>query len=124
MLALGNFRFGLRSASPDKLSKQSNWEWAQQERVSKTDAIEYTGKRADTLKIPGVIYPGQVGNADSLKLLTEMADEGVPYLLVDVAGWVRGMWSITGLQETRSYLNEVGAPLKIEFDLELKRYVD
>ena len=126
MMALGGFPFGTfwgaGMVAPDTMTRSQSWDWPAQERMGRMSTLQYTGKAPDTLKIPGFIYPGQVGYALSLDLLRAMANEGKPKLLVDIEGWVRGKWVITNLTETRTHLTMTGAPLKIEFDLELKRY--
>lgn len=126
MMALGDFVFGIigGQVAPDQMDRSQAWSWPEQERVGKMGVLQYTGKDPDDLKIPGVIYPGQVGKYRSLDVLRVMADAGIPYLLVDIEGWVRGKWVITALSEKRSHLILNGAPLKIEFDLGLKRYAE
>lgn len=123
MMALGDFVFGIVGmVSPNELSRKKGWDWSEQEVVGKMSVLQFTGKDPDTLQIPGVIYPGQVGMYNSLDVLTEMADAEQPYLLVDIEGWVRGKWVIKSLNEKRSFLTYTSAPLKIEFDMGLKKY--
>ena len=122
MLALGDFRFSLATAAFEEISRSTGWEWAEQNRIGITPVLQYTGKNAESITLPGRIYPHFAGGLDQVTKMREMADKGEPLLLVAGTGTVLGEWVITSLEETGKTLWANGVPRLIEFKLSLKRY--
>lgn len=59
-----------------------------------------------------------------MDLISEMANTGDAYVLVDGRGVVYGAYVIDELHETHSYFTILGVPQKIEFTLTITRVDD
>lgn len=121
MMTLGFFVFGLPTASYQSLQRQMNWNHAEQQRVGARPAYQYTGPGADTITLPGTLYPEITGGRVTLDLLRVMAEEGKAWPLIEGTGRVYGFWAITSISETSSVFFPDGSPQKIEFSLSLTR---
>ena len=85
-------------------------------------AQQFIGIGDDTITLAGVIYPHYRGGLGQLNDLRKQAETGEPLLLVDGLGFVWGQWVIVSIEETQSYLQSHGMPLKQTFQLQLKYY--
>jgi phage protein U len=124
MMVLGDFQFSLNSIVFQEWQRSTGWKWPAQERFGQLDALQFTGLENDTLQLPGVLYPNWKGDIGSLDDLRQMADAGVPYLLVDSMGFVQGRWVIEKLDEKQAAHDASGTPRKVEFSLALKKFDD
>ncbi|NML31773.1 phage tail protein [Paraburkholderia antibiotica] len=124
VLCLGRFVFSMSTALFHELQRKRNWKYAKNSRVGARDAGQFNGPGDDLITLTGVIAPGQVGSAESLDMLTDMADAGAGYVLVDMLGNVHGVFIISSLDETQTYHDVIGIAQKIEFTLTLERADD
>ncbi|MBB5447072.1 MULTISPECIES: phage tail protein [unclassified Paraburkholderia] len=124
VLCLGQFVFSISTALFHELQRKRNWKHAKNSRVGARDANQYNGPGDDSITIAGVIAPGQLGTAASLDMLTDMADTGAGYVLVDMLGNVHGVFTIGSLDETQTYHDVIGIAQKIDFTLTLDRVDD
>lgn len=124
MMVLGDFQFSLNTIVYQEWQRSTGWKWPSQERFGQLDALQYTGLGEEVLVLPGVLYPNWKGDIDSLDELRGMADDGVPYLLVDSMGYVLGRWVIEKLDEKQTLHDSSGTPRKVEFSLSLKKFDD
>lgn len=124
MMVLGDFQFSLNSIVFQEWQRTTGWKWPAQERFGQLDALQFTGLENDTLQLPGVLYPNWRGDIGSLDDLRQMADAGVPYLLVDSMGYVQGRWVLEKLDEKQAAHDASGTPRKVEFTLALKKFDD
>ena len=121
LMALGTFVFGIQTLAYESLTKETTWRHASQSRVRARGAKQFLGIGDTTIKLPGWIAPGQVGLQMSLSMLEGMANTGKAFTLVDGLGLFHGVYVITSLNETHSFLNRFGQARKIEFELGLER---
>jgi phage protein U len=124
LLALGNYRFAINTAAYQTLKRHQSYRWQSQERLLRRSAQQFVGTGDDTITLTGVIYPHYRGGLGQLNDLRRQAETGEPLLLVDGLGFVWGQWVITVIEETQSYLQSNGQPLKQTFQLQLKYYGD
>ena len=127
-MILGKFPFMLRTASYQRMQRQTQQRWSSHDRVGKPPALQYLGQGEDTITLPGVIIPELCGPLSTLSLsaLRKMANEGKPQMLITIdpaaaAGDIMGKWVILSVEENHSdFFGEL--PMKIEFSISLKRY--
>ncbi|MCA1199151.1 phage tail protein [Sphingomonas sp. R647] len=121
LLALGLFVFERETMLPDELTSRANWEHAAAERIGARPAYQFTGPGPEDVSIPGRLVP-ELGARDSaLKTLSEMADAGEDYPLVDGAGEVLGTYRITAIDKTRRHLMDNGQARMTDFAIQLVR---
>ena len=67
---------------------------------------------------------GHRGRGRLFDTLRDIADTGVPQVLIDGMGNVWGWYVLEKLTEKRTYMLDDGTPLEIDFSLTLKRVDD
>lgn len=123
MMMLGAFPFMLDTAAYQSLKRSSTYRWAQQDRIGRKPAQQYTGPGADQITLEGEIMPQWKGGFFQLDLMRAQARLGVPLLLLEGYGGVLlGDFVITQIDETKSDLMADGSPRVISFSLTLKEY--
>lgn len=122
MMALGGYRFGLPSAAYQQLQRTHTYRWAEQQRMGREPALQYTGPGNESLELEGVLYPHYKGGLDQLDAMRKEAGSGQPLLLVDGRGKLWGKYCILEIRETQTHFMEGGVPLKQQFSLRLSRY--
>jgi phage protein U len=122
LLNLGTFQFGLDTAVFEELQRSSAYTWAELPRIGVNPALQFTGVEAETITLPGKIYPHFRGGLGQVDAMRTQAALGKPLLLVDGLGSVKGFWCITRIDEGRKMLWGSGAPRLQEFTVELKYY--
>ncbi len=122
MMMLGPYRFSLDTSAYQSLTRTAAYLWPQQERIGAHPASEFAGLGPETMSLAGVIYPEFKGGLRQVDQMRLVAGLGVPMPMISGAGRVFGFWSITGVTEAHTVFAPGGAPLKIEFDMELQRY--
>lgn len=124
MLQLGSYQFGTTTAAYNELTRSSEWRWEEQERFGKRAALQFTGPGADTVTLPGLIYPEWRGGFTQVDQMRALADEGQPQSLVDGNGGSLGRWVIKRVDEGQTIFASGGMPRRVEFSLELLRFPD
>ena len=122
LMALGNYRFAARTGGMGGVDRATEWRWPSQEVIGAAPALQFVGPGEDKMTIKGTIFPhyrGGLGQVDSMRA---QAGLGQPLALIDGAGRFYGEWVVTSIGEEKSYLMADGAPRKIDFTVELKRY--
>lgn len=123
ILTLGTFTFSTSTAAYESLQRASAWEWAEQKRVGAYPVYQFTGAEAETLTLPGTIYPLHQGaGLGQLDKLRDLAAKGEPQTLADGQGRKLGRWVIVSINEEQSAFLPGGAPRKQTFTISLKRY--
>ena len=122
-MILGDFNFNLRTMTPNTLTRSTDYNWSDAEKVGDLPNLQNLGISRDQIEIEGVFYPkfNMVSNYRSLadiraSDLCRMANN-----LINDNGEILGKFVITSVKETQSYFDEKGRPQKIEFTLSLKR---
>lgn len=124
MLALGMFIFSLPTLAYQQLQRQTDWRHAANSRISAQPALQFLGRGADDITLPGVLLPELAGSMMSLDEIRAMANTGKAWALVEGTGRVYGLFVIESLSETRSVFFQDGTARRIEFSLTLKRVDD
>lgn len=122
MLALGDFRFSVDTATYDNLRRTTTYRWARQDRVGQVAAAQWVGPGEDKIALQGVVYPHYVESLEQIEAMRTEASKGNPLRLVDGQGMNHGFWTIDRIQETESHFLAGGAPRKQAFRLQLTYY--
>ncbi len=150
-MILGDFQFNLKSLSPNTLSRTTEFNWADAERIGDLPNLQHLGE--------GVFYPkinaktqynsieklaigtakNQIQNFVAKELgITDLFDSSnggykniddirksnlckIASNLISDNGEILGKFVITSIKETQSYFDKNGQPQKIEFTLVLKK---
>lgn len=121
-MILGTYIFSLNTAAFQELDRSTEYRWVAIDRHGQDAALQYTGPGADTIELPGVVYPSYRGGGGQIDKLRALASLAQPQSLIDGAGNVYGRWVITAIHEKKSEFAAFGQPLKQEFTISLRRY--
>ena len=121
-MALGPYRFALKTAAYNELSRQTAYRWPQVDVVERPVALQSVGQGAETLNLKGLIFPHVYGGERQVDAMRGIAGLGTPLPLIDGAGWIWGLYAITSISEARSVFFANGQARKQSFDLNLQRY--
>lgn len=125
LLALGQFVFDVDTLTYSEIQRSRSWSYASNSIAQGRDQHQFTGAGEDTVTIPFLIYQSHgFGNRQSIDDLSEMADSGSGYVLIDGSGYLYGVFSITTIDETKSYITNRGVPRKIDGTMKLIRVDD
>ena len=119
MMKLGDYTFSINTAAYRKAKRNSKYNWPEQARIGSNPVLQFSGTGADTMSLPGIIYPTFRGGLTQVDTMRALAGRAKPLLLVDGLGSVHGYWCITGIKEKTSDFLPAGIPQKIEFTLDL-----
>lgn len=122
MMALGEFRFALNTATYEKLTHAQAFRWPAQERVGVRPARQFVGQGDETLEFSGVVYPAFRGGLAQVEQMREQAARGQPLLLVDGLGKVWGLWVVLEIREDATVFLPNGVARKQSFQLRLSHY--
>ena len=99
-LVLGTLPFSVNTATYNKISKSYSSNWATQERVNNSPALQNTGDQSETMTISGVTFPhDSLGAKAALMALRELAASQESKFLFDLDGFIYGKWAITNIQQ-------------------------
>lgn len=116
-LILGDIPLGTNTVTYNRVSKQYNNNWAKQDRINNTPALQNTGSQSETMNISGVTLPSNsVTEAATLEILRELAESSSPQFLFNLDGLIHGKWVITGINKDQ----ENGD--KTTYNIDLERY--
>ena len=124
MMTLGTFVFSLPTLAYQQLQRSNEWRWPSQDRFGKGPVLQHVGQGAETITLPGVVYPEWRGGLGQLNTLRALAAEGKPQTMIDGAGNVLGRWVIERVEENQAVFADAGVPRKQEFTVQLRRYFD
>lgn len=122
MMGLGGYFFSVDTASYQTLERATDYRWASQDRLGRGPAHQFVGQGDDTITLAGVIYPHYKGGLGQVDAMRAEAAKGQPLDLVDGFGKVWGVWVIRSVRDRRSQFLGNGAPMRIEFQVELAAY--
>ena len=150
-MILGDFQFSLRTLSPNSLSRTTEYNWPDNERIGDIPFLQNLGIAKDTIEIEGVFYPKMVSSSiistnstvvnQTINMISSQFgfdnNNGGSYgsindirqsslcrtsnNLINDNGEILGKFVITSIKETQSYFDKNGVAQKIEFTLVLKR---
>lgn len=122
MMQIGQFKFGIPTAAYQELRRTTEYKWPAQERMSRHEALQYTGPGPDTVTLTGVVFPEFRGGTGQIESLRALASEGRPQLMVSGTGQILGQYVIERIDETQGVFAAAGVPRRQEFTLQLRRY--
>ncbi len=146
-MILGDFQFNLKTMTPNSLTRTTEYNWSDAERVGDLPNLQNLGVSKDQIEIEGVFYPkfakensinNLIGNSITSKVMNFLnLSENSGYSSIDAIrssdlckiasnlindnGEILGKFVIASIKETQSYFDANGKPQKIEFSLVLKR---
>ena len=122
-MILGDFQFSLKTMSPNSISRTTEYNWSDAERIGDLPNLQNLGISKDQIEVDGVFYPklnrsGFYNSVDSIRNsdLCKIASN-----LINDNGEILGKFVIASIKETQSYFDKNGQPQKIEFTLTLKK---
>ncbi|WP_186473964.1 phage tail protein [Psychrobacter sp. KCTC 72983] len=125
LLALGQFVFDVDTMTYSELQRSRSWSYGSNGIAQGRDQYQFTGTGEETMTIPFMIYQSHgFGNRQSIDDLSEMADAGGGYVLIDGSGYLYGVFAITAIDETRSHITNRGVARKIDGTMKLTRIDD
>lgn len=124
MMQLGGFQFGINTAAFQSLARSNEWRWPSQDRFGKPPVLQHVGQGAETITLPGVIYPEWRGGLGQLDAMRAQAGKGQPLTMVDGQGRMMGLWAIERIDEKQAIFADAGMPRKVEFTLQLRRFFE
>jgi phage protein U len=127
MLSVGPYLFSLQTAAYTEMTRKWEWRWEEVKRLGTDVANQYLGPGSIELSFKGTIYTefpgdGRTTGTEQIDALRNLADQGVPMMVIDGRGKVYGRYVLTSLEETGSFFHVHGAPKKQEFSVEMKGY--
>ena len=146
-MILGDFQFNLKTITPNSMTRTTEYNWSDTERVGDLPNLQNLGVEKDQIEIEGVFYPkfnkensviNTVGNSVTSKIMNFLnLSENSGYRSIDAIrssdlckiasnlindnGEILGKFVISSIKETQSYFDRNGKPQKVEFTLILKR---
>lgn len=125
LLALGQFIFSVDTMTFSELQRSRSWSYGSNSIAQGRDQHQFTGVGEETITIPFLIYQSHgFGDRQSIDDLSEMADSGSGYVLLDGSGYLYGVFVITTIDETRSHITNRGVARKIDGTMKLTRVDD
>jgi len=119
---LGSVVFGLLKA-PTKFEQRRNYEWAEQSIVERTDRLQYTGRKAESIELTILFHSTFCDPEEEYGALKKIADDAKPVPFILGTGEVLGNYVIVSIGRTVTQTLPNGRLLSIEVDLQLKEYV-
>ena len=123
-MALGPFRFQVSGPSYERLSHRSDARWERQDRLGRAPARQFIGPGEHRVTLDGRIFTHYTGGYRQIERMRDALADGRPYILVSGFGTVFGKHVIEGVETGQEYFLPDGAPLKVEFTVDLASYGD
>ncbi len=122
MMALGDYRFSVRTAAYAELTRAASFRWQAQQRLGAPPAQQYLGPGTEEISLRGTLYPRHKGGLEQVEAMRGEARRGRPLSLTGGDGSVWGRWCIVRMEETQRVFYADGRPRQVEFRLQLVRY--
>lgn len=122
MMQLGSFQFGINSAAFQSMAHTNEWRWPAQDRFGNPPVLQYIGEGAESITLPGVIYPEWRGGTGQLDSMRELAGKGEPLPMISGSGSNLGLYAIERIEEKQSVFAAAGYARKVEFTIQLRRF--
>ena len=120
-MILGDFIFDIKSIAPNTLSRTTNYNWSDSERIGGLPNLQNLGLNSDQIELEGVFYPKF---NRYLKCLNDLRNSNLvknTNNLITDKGEILGKFAIISIKENQSYFDKNGEPQKVEFSMSLKR---
>ena len=116
-----SFYFNLSTAAYDKLRRQTSYNVAAQDRLTRRPALQAVSKGGDSITVSGAVFTRKSG-AGQLEKLRQIGFKMAPLMLTTGYGEVLGQWYLQRIEEEQDGLFADGMPRKQTFSLEFERY--
>lgn len=116
-----SFYFNLSTAGYNSLRRQTNYNVATQDRLTRMPALQAVSKGADSITVSGVIFTKKSG-ASQMNRLRDIGFRMVPVMLTTGYGESFGQFYISRIEEDQDGVFPDGMPRKQSFTLEFQRY--
>lgn len=118
------FYFNLDTAGFHELKRNSSYNWAGQDRLSRSKAQQAVSLGEEKITLSGAIYPTFKGGIGQLQRLRSIGKQLKPLSLSTGYGETLGTWCLTSISEEQSALLAGGIPGRQGFTLEFVSYGD
>ena len=122
MLALGAYRFSLDTAAYQTFSRETQYNWPEQERTGLGPLLQHTGPGTDSITLQGVILPEFKGGVGQINQLRTQAGLGLPLPLISGRGNYFGLFVVGSIHEGQTVFWPDGTPRRVEFSVTIKKY--
>ncbi|MCK6435959.1 phage tail protein [Rivihabitans pingtungensis] len=116
-----SYYFNLSSAAFESLRRQSSYNIASQDRLTRRPALQAVSKGGETITVSGAIFT-KLSGAGQLNALRAIGFRMAPLVLTTGYGDTLGQWYLARIDEEQSHLFIDGLPRKQQFTLEFQRY--
>ena len=116
-----SFYFNLSTAGYDTLRRQTSYNIAAQDRLTRRPALQAVSKGGESITVSGAIFTKKAG-AGQLDKLRGIGFKMAPLTLTTGYGEALGKWYLTRIDEDQAALFSDGMPRKQQFTLEFQRY--
>lgn len=116
-----SFYFNLSTAGYDTLRRQTSYNIAAQDRLTRRPALQAVSKGGESITVSGAIFTRKAG-ADQINRLRSIGFAMAPFMLTTGYGEAMGQWYLSRIEEEQSGLFSDGMPRKQQFTLEFQRY--
>ena len=107
-MILGDFQFNLKALSPNSVTRTTDYNWSDSERIGDIPNLQNLGISRDQIEIEGVFYPKLSGKSiDEIRnsSLVKSANN-----LITDNGEILGKFVIVSIKENQSYFDTNGKP--------------
>ncbi|MDG9881729.1 phage tail protein [Pseudomonas sp. GD04058] len=118
------FYFNLDTAAFSQFKRTKAFNWAGQDRLSRSKAQQAVAMGDDKITLDGAIFPSFKGGLGQLERLRSIGQQLKPFSLATGYGEILGNWCLVSVTETQDSLLAGGIPGKQAFTLEFVSYGD
>lgn len=123
LLMIGFLQFKVNAPAFEEKAQSYKFNWAKQGRLMRRDASQYTGRGTDTMTIDATWFDELVKNPrQQIAKVVLTAAVGVPYPIIDGAGWFYGLWVIDEVDVKESHIRKNGRGAQAKVSLKLSYY--
>lgn len=116
-----SFYFNLTTAGYDSLRRQTRYNIASQDRLTRRPALQAVSKGAESITVSGAIFTKTAGGKH-MNRLRDIGFRMAPLMLTTGYGEALGQWYLANIDEDQEALFPDGVPRKQTFNLEFQRY--
>jgi hypothetical protein len=124
LLQLGGFTFEMSGVAPRAITRTDEWRWAETERLSGANALQFLGRGPGEMTLEAVLFPRHRGGhsevaVDALRII---ASQGVPLPFIRGDYRMLGFYVIGMIEEDHAYIDRHGRPQMLSLIITLRRY--
>jgi phage protein U len=116
-MTLGGIAFQALGFSYNGLKRDLQTPWSALEVCGRMEALHWTGPKAESVTISGVLFPEDWGGLGTLESVRGAATSGSILPLITGDGDVLGNFVIEGVEEDRSAIDAQGQPRKNAYSI-------